>query len=76
MSTFEERAEKRRRSWQVRVKPLREEDVTLVDLPADEALGLLLRLSREAWYLQTGEKAPDKVDKSVVKTRRLGDECI
>ena len=31
---------------------------------------LLARLSREAWKEQTGEEAPERVDKSVVRLRK------
>ncbi|WP_353661715.1 hypothetical protein [Hydrogenimonas sp. SS33] len=60
---------------QITVKKMKEEpEVVLVDLPAREALALLERVSRENWYLQTGEKATGKVTKDRLTTRKLKED--
>ncbi len=54
---------------------LKEEHETLLELSVRESLELLYRLGRDSWYLQTGRKETDRVDKSIVKIRKLGDIC-
>ncbi|WP_457596909.1 hypothetical protein [Hydrogenimonas sp.] len=76
MSTMLERAERRRKNWNIRILKLKDEEEIAHGLSVEESLELLHRLSQDAWYLQTGRKASGRVDKSVVAIRKLGDECI
>jgi len=69
MSSMQERALRRRATM----------SITKVDLHSDEhhsfhthldvksAWELLAKLSKEAWIEQTGQEAPSRVDKSVVR---------
>ncbi len=76
MNSLQKRAEMRRkRGWNVRFVKLKEDHETLLELSVRESLELLYRLGRDSWYLQTGRKATDRVDKSIVKIRKLGDIC-
>jgi hypothetical protein len=77
MSTLKERAEKRRRTLQVQIQELREAGgVYTTSLSPETSLELVAKLSKEAWYLQTGCRPDNRVDKSIVTIRSLKEPCI
>ncbi len=47
-----------------------------VGLSALESWELLSKISKESWFLETGQKAPNHVDKTVVKILSKERECI
>lgn len=73
MSDMRERAEARKKIATVTKIDLRskEHDSFHERLDVKDAWNLLAKISKEAWFLQTGLEAPHRVDKSVYRLIKL-----
>jgi hypothetical protein len=77
MNTLKERAEKRCKTLHVEIKE--KDDANHGYTPffsLDASIKLVAKLSKEAWYLQTGCRPDNRVDKSIVIIRPLKEPCI
>ncbi len=45
------------------------------DLTPLESWELLAKISKEAWFLESGQKAPDKLDKTKIKIIHRNNPC-
>lgn len=72
MTEREKRRIDRLKSIQVKKTSLysKENSSFHIGLSPMESWELLARISKESWYLETGEKAPDVLDKSKIRIFR------
>lgn len=78
MTQRKERREERLKNIKVKKLSLhsKENHSFHIGLSALESWELLSKISKESWFLETGQKAPDCVDKTVVKILSKERECI
>jgi hypothetical protein len=53
-----------------------EHDSFHIGLSDMESWELLSKISKESWFLKTGQKMPNRLDKSIVKVFSRESECI